>query len=561
MGEGRGGSAAGGGIYVASGSLVLNNDVFESNQASGGAEGTGGTGGTGGIGGTGAAPADGGGIANAGTLAVTNSTIAHNGTYGYGGGIDNAGTLTVTNSTVEYNTRGGIYGGGTITVANSTIAYNSTISDGGGVFSYGTLTVTNSTIAYNSATDSGGGIICGGAPMITNSTIAYNDVANGGAGGGLDVAFGVATLDNTIIALNTEGTGIGAAASDISLLGDGSGTVSSSSAYNLIGTGGSGGLTNGADGNQVGVTNPGLGTLTDKGGTTQTIPLLPDSPAIDKGSNALAVDPATEKPLTTDQRGTGFARIVNGTVDIGAYEVQTWQFVVKAPKSIAAGDGFNVTAALESSSGSVDGSFNGSVTVALYSNPTHTSLGGNLTVTAKNGVATFSGLTIDKVGDSYTLLISAMGLTDATTNAISVTPAAATQLVVTTQPPANVFLGIGFGLVVAAEDQFKNVDTNFAGSVAVALLNNPGERHSRWIVECNDPERRGYILWLDAEWSWRRIHAPSLHQPLNQRDHSSVQRLRPEDLHRRSYQRRWFRLRNFRRFGLCDRPGRRITRS
>ncbi len=49
---------------------------------------------------------------------------------------------------------------------------------------------------------------------------------------------------------------------------------------------------------------------------------MADSPAIDKGSNALAVDPTTGQPLLYDQRGPGFARIVNGTVDIGAFEVQ-----------------------------------------------------------------------------------------------------------------------------------------------------------------------------------------------------------------------------------------------
>ncbi len=48
------------------------------------------------------------------------------------------------------------------------------------------------------------------------------------------------------------------------------------------------------------------------------------SPAIDAGSNALAVDPTTGLPLTTDQRGTGFPRIANGRVDIGAYEVQSY---------------------------------------------------------------------------------------------------------------------------------------------------------------------------------------------------------------------------------------------
>jgi hypothetical protein len=69
--------------------------------------------------------------------------------------------------------------------------------------------------------------------------------------------------------------------------------------------------------NQVGVTNPGLGPLADNGGPTPTIALLPSSPAIGMGSLALA----SAYSLTTDQRGAGFPRSINGTtVDIGAYE-------------------------------------------------------------------------------------------------------------------------------------------------------------------------------------------------------------------------------------------------
>ena len=48
--------------------------------------------------------------------------------------------------------------------------------------------------------------------------------------------------------------------------------------------------------------------------------LLPGSPAIDAGDPNF--DPATfTPPLTTDQRGLGFARVQNGRVDIGAVEV------------------------------------------------------------------------------------------------------------------------------------------------------------------------------------------------------------------------------------------------
>ena len=51
------------------------------------------------------------------------------------------------------------------------------------------------------------------------------------------------------------------------------------------------------------------------------------------------------------------------------------------------------------------------VKVALANNPTGAKLGGTLSVTASKGVATFSGLTINKVGTGYTLQVSSSGLT------------------------------------------------------------------------------------------------------------------------------------------------------
>src|SRR5262249_42109572 len=57
-----------------------------------------------------------------------------------------------------------------------------------------------------------------------------------------------------------------------------------------------------------------LGVLKDNGGPTMTHKLLQGSPAIDAGDN-------TDAP-EGDQRGPGYARVVNGTIDIGAYEVQ-----------------------------------------------------------------------------------------------------------------------------------------------------------------------------------------------------------------------------------------------
>ena len=110
------------------------------------------------------------------------------------------------------------------------------------------------------------------------------------------------------------------------------------------------------------------------------------------------------------------------------------------PASVTAGSPFGLTVEAEDSSGNLDSSFNGTVTVALANNPGGATLGGTLSVTASNGVATFSGLTLNKAASGYTLLVSSSGLDSATTGAITVTPAAASQLVITQQPPASVIV-------------------------------------------------------------------------------------------------------------------------
>jgi hypothetical protein len=306
----------------------------------------------------------GGGIDNAGTMTITGSTISGNaasGTGDSGGGINNGGMLTITGSTVAGNTSsqsgGGIDNSGTLTITGSTINGNSTTSlqgpTGGGIRNHGgVLTILNSTINGNSVTGGtniaanqfgglGGGLMnqalgpAGGVMKIINSTISGNSatglLANGG---GIDTESGSATtLVNTTITNNS--------ASGESSLGGGvrnGGTVNiantiiagnsapeapdcansfMSQGYNLIGnSAGCTGFT--ATGDQLNK-NPQLGPLANNGGPMQTHALLCSSPAIDKGSNALAKD-QNGALLTTDQRGAGFPRSFNGTVDIGAFE-------------------------------------------------------------------------------------------------------------------------------------------------------------------------------------------------------------------------------------------------
>lgn len=237
---------------------------------------------------------------------------------GFGGGIlyGTNSTVTVTNSTISGNSASGGAGisnssGGTLTVTNSTISGNSAGNlGGGGIFSgSGVLNVTNSTISGNMSTDSGGGgIINGGTGTVTNSTISNNSTSGGADGGGIRNA-GTVNSRNSIIAGNTASSGAP----------DFFGTLTSQG-HNLIGN------TSGMSGTvatDITNVNPLLGPLANNGGPTQTMALLPGSPAINAGDNCVLDDtctPALGFSLTTDQRDAGFSRIVGTNVDIGAFE-------------------------------------------------------------------------------------------------------------------------------------------------------------------------------------------------------------------------------------------------
>ena len=270
----------GGGIYVYIGSLTITGSTLTSNKASYGG---------------GVLNYD-GDVAISGCNLTSNSARTTDSNLGSGGAIyQSSGTVAITRSTLANNKAFGYGGGiyvetGTLTITASTLSGNSAASDGGGIYDYGMTydgpTLTNDTISGNTAGGNGGGIyVNAGALTTVNVTIAYNTA--GIAGGGLFAAGGTAVeIYNTIVASNTAGT-----------FGDIAGTVSGW--YNLIGTGGTGGLFNGIHGNQVGVADPGLGTLGYYGGPTETIPIFSSGPAVGMGSSDI---PGITTP-TVDQRG------------------------------------------------------------------------------------------------------------------------------------------------------------------------------------------------------------------------------------------------------------------
>ncbi|HKC46292.1 MAG TPA: hypothetical protein VKB63_01730 [Gemmatimonadales bacterium] len=113
------------------------------------------------------------------------------------------------------------------------------------------------------------------------------------------------------------------------------------------------------------------------------------------------------------------------------------------------------------------------VTIAIANNAGGGTLAGTKTVNAVGGVATFSALSLDKVGVGYTLQATATGLSSATSSAFNITAAALNNLAFTTQP-VNMSAGTAIPtVVVTARDAFGNTVTSFTNNVTLAFGSHP----------------------------------------------------------------------------------------
>jgi hypothetical protein len=191
---------------------------------------------------------------------------------------------------------------------------------------------------------------------------------------------------------------------------------------------------------------------------------------------------ATFSGLTMDQLGSGYSLAVasdglTGTTtepfDVIPVPATTFVVTTEPSDSLLAGAPFGLIVQAEDDSGDFASTFDGTVTVALATGPAGATLGGTLTVTASNGVASFSGLTLTTAASGYTLQVSSNGLAAVNTTAISVTPAAASKVVIAEQPPASITAGNPFGLGALIEDPYGNVETADNGAVTLSLASSP----------------------------------------------------------------------------------------
>ncbi len=116
------------------------------------------------------------------------------------------------------------------------------------------------------------------------------------------------------------------------------------------------------------------------------------------------------------------------------------------------------------------------VTVARGNLGTGTLQGSPLTLTLSNGVANFSGLSYDKAETMNLNFTTSAGSFTATSNNIVVSPAAASQLVITQQPSGTATAGVNFAAqpVVAEEDSFGNIITSDSTNTVTAARGNEG---------------------------------------------------------------------------------------
>ena len=192
--------------------------------------------------------------------------------------------------------------------------------------------------------------------------------------------------------------------------------------------------------------------------------------ATDGTYNLLGSTPAGSIPalLTTSPPSTPI-------VIVGA---ATQLYIIQQPPSpVQAGSTFGFLVGADDEFGNPTTIFTGNVSVAIEANPGGSNAAGVAeTVPVIGGEASFSGLTLNKVGMGYTLKVTSGNLISVTTDPITVTNAPADHLAITQgdEPPSALTAGQTFGLTVTAFDPYGNVDLGYSGQITLSIAGLPG---------------------------------------------------------------------------------------
>ncbi|WP_390568119.1 beta strand repeat-containing protein, partial [Zavarzinella formosa] len=168
-----------------------------------------------------------------------------------------------------------------------------------------------------------------------------------------------------------------------------------------------------------------------------------------------------------DVSGDDFASVTTDPFEIKA-GAATQLAVTTSPDKVIANAGFSLTVTAEDNFGNTDTTFVSPITVSTHHPMGGVTLGGNLTVTPVNGVATFAGLTLDRIGQTD-FTFQGGALTLGTNTFVQAT---GDRFAFTSVPP-TVFAGRAFGVTLSLQDSFGTVDNTFNGPVNIALTSGP----------------------------------------------------------------------------------------
>jgi alpha-tubulin suppressor-like RCC1 family protein len=166
----------------------------------------------------------------------------------------------------------------------------------------------------------------------------------------------------------------------------------------------------------------------------------------------------------------------NAVLTVGAAPTAATQLAFTAqPTTSTAGQALSPAVEVEvrDASGNRVTSARDAVTLAFAANPGGGTLAGTKTVAAVNGIASFSGLWIDKAAAGYTLTATATPLASATSAAFTINPGPPTQLAFGTQPsnaPGNTV--ISPPVTATIFDAFGNTATGATNAVTVDFAAN-----------------------------------------------------------------------------------------
>lgn len=153
--------------------------------------------------------------------------------------------------------------------------------------------------------------------------------------------------------------------------------------------------------------------------------------------------------VTSDQTGQNFTAI-------------RWRLIFgQQPTNTQAGEPISpaVTVIVIDHNDNIVTSFTGRITIILHDNPSNGVLTGTTQVNAVDGVATFSDLRIEKVGEDYTLRATSIGFEQRISDAFNITPGDPSQLEIISGDEQDGVMNseLANPLVVGVSDQFGNV--------------------------------------------------------------------------------------------------------